>query len=81
MPWCEESIWSEMHPRFVGTLRQHTGIPDRWPCEDLSRAASQGTLGDSVARSAEIGLKPWLTGASCQYPTFITYLQAEPSVR
>jgi hypothetical protein len=30
VPWCEDFILSEMHPRFPGTLRQHTGIPDRW---------------------------------------------------
>lgn len=30
MPLCEESILSAMRPRFPGTLRQPTGIPDRW---------------------------------------------------
>jgi hypothetical protein len=29
VPLCEESILSEMDPRLVGTLQEHTGIPDR----------------------------------------------------
>src|SRR4029077_15096205 len=60
VPLCEESILSAMRPRFPGTLRQPTGIPDRW----ASWGPFLGTLDDSVARSAEIGLKPWLTGAA-----------------
>src|ERR1700687_1988522 len=62
VPLGEEFILSAMHPRLAGTLPQHTGIPARCPREDRFWAG-------------KIGLKPWSRGASCQYPSFITYLQ------
>ena len=50
----EESSLFEMHPRFAGTLRQHTGIPDRWvsppagPARSRAESLVRGTTADDT---------------------------------